>query len=223
MPLNLRAFSPNNPVTVYRVEVKDQDYQYDPVIRPKWSHVHNTNNALDAYVYQPKPMEEFRKKFRPQVQRRKDIMRKDALKKRKGYAQGRNDVFLNFGNLYRALEFYYQKSTNELDKDFVIRTFQIPNDVWLELMGKAVHEDVAKDYPGRPYNVDRKTYNQLGLREKHVHLINQNIIPATSQEKNPDVMINSRSLSQEERTVILHARNEFNLLREFGRLSNINI
>jgi hypothetical protein len=189
---------PPGPVSVYRMEVVDQSYDKDG--RARYPHVHQgpstsrVNGAKNQHVYLPKPTENYsaaKKRYVP------DAPTKKARQNRKGISTddprfsaeflkthrdtGRNTVFMNFGDRGRAYEFYRQKVENEPKLNFNIKSAQVPHHVFDTLRQQAVHEDDARSYPTRPFNVDRKAPNQLGLRERHVDLLNRTAIPGSAK------------------------------------------
>ena len=189
---------PPGPVSVYRMEVVDQSYDKDG--RARYPHVHQgpstsrVKGAKNQHVYLPKPTENYstaKDRYVP------DAPTKKARRNRKGISTddprfsaeflkthrdtGRNTVFMNFGDRRRAYEFYRQKVENEPKLNFNIKSAQVPHHVFDTLRQQAVHEDDARSYPTRPFNVDRKVPNQLGLRERHVDLLNRTAIPGSAK------------------------------------------
>jgi hypothetical protein len=189
---------PPGPVSVYRMEVVDQSYDKDG--RARYPHVHQgpstsrVKGAKNQHVYLPKPSENYSTSKNRYVP---DAPTKKATQTRKGMSTddprfsaeflkthrdtGRNTVFMNFGDRRRAYEFYRQKVENEPKLNFNIKSAQVPHHVFDTLRQQAVHEDDARSYPTRPFNVDRKAPNQLGLRERHVDLLNRTAIPGSAK------------------------------------------
>ena len=90
-------------------------------------------------------------------------------------------MFVNFGVPKRALELYRQKRANEPHLNFTIKSTLVPQSTFAELREQAVHELDARKFPTRPLNVDRKAPNQLGLRERHIDLLNSTAIPGSAR------------------------------------------
>jgi hypothetical protein len=211
---NLLSFKdlPEGPVTVYRMEVVDQQYDED---RPKWSHVHLTStnwnqpnkdqSQQNAYIYLPKAKSEYSKDHPVELPMQSQGSKPQELTELESAArflqnpheQGRNDVFINFGNPKRALELYDQKTQNEPEKRFQILSWRIPHSTWATLRKAAVHENDAKRFPTRPYNVDRKAPNQLGLRQRHVELLNKTAMPGSAKVEDPEMLRHQLNASKQ--------------------------
>lgn len=194
-PMHFRELPPG-PVRAYRVEVATQ--QYDDKGRAKWPHVH-VGAGGGGHVYVPKPTSEYSVERKPNKNK---FMRpqQPVPRPRPGdshYAEsflrrqrdtGRNSAFVNFGAPERALELLRQKTENEPDKQFVVKSFQVPHETWHALRGQAVHERDANRYGTRPLGVDRKAPNQLGLKERHVDLLNATMLPGSARVETEDTL-----------------------------------
>jgi hypothetical protein len=189
---------PPGPVRAYRMEASTQ--QYDATGRPRWAHFHvgsQGGNANSSHLYLPKPTNKHsdendrytpgdpRRRYRPKT---KGLPRDDQryaaefLKNQRD--TGRNTMFVNFAEPKRALELYRQKRANEPHLNFSIKSTLVPASTFAELRKQSVHEADAQKYPTRTFNVDRKAPNQLGLRERHVDLLNATAIRGSARVEN---------------------------------------
>jgi hypothetical protein len=187
---------PPGPVRAYRMEASTQQYD-DKSERPKWAHFHvgsQGSNANSSHLYLPKPTSNYsgrenrytsddpRRRYRPKT---KGLSRDDQsyahefLKNQRD--TGRNTMFVNFAEPKRALELYRQKKANEPHLNFNIKSTLVPASTFAELRKQSVHEADAQKYPTRPFNVDRKAPNQLGLRERHIDLLNATALKGSAR------------------------------------------
>jgi hypothetical protein len=118
--------------------------------------------------------------------------------------QTKNRHWLNFGNAERALEFYYQKTLNEPNFKFFIKSFEVPSELWEALIMRCVPEAVGSKYKTRPINVDLKAWNQLGLSQSDVAIINRSIIQGSAKLEDPEIMY--QQLDETKQSKLLEAR-----------------
>lgn len=97
--------------------------------------------------------------------------------------QGDQTLFLNFGQKARAEQFL-QKRFDQGFTDTSIKTFDVRNSFVNEIRQQSVPENMARQFPDRPINVDTtKAPDQFGLRPNQFDNLNNAIIPGSGKVK----------------------------------------
>jgi hypothetical protein len=95
--------------------------------------------------------------------------------------QGRNMLFLNFGDAARAEQFLATRSAQGMP-GVAIKSFEVPNSFVNGLSSNAVPESMARLFPQSPLVVDvTKGANQFGLRPVQIDLLEESIVQGTGQ------------------------------------------
>jgi uncharacterized Zn-binding protein involved in type VI secretion len=95
--------------------------------------------------------------------------------------QGKQMLFLNFGDKARAESFFNTRVAQGMD-GVQMKSFQVPKSFLEELQNSAVPESMAKQFPGRPLLVDpTKAPNQFGLRPEQIDSLQDAIIQGSGK------------------------------------------
>lgn len=96
-------------------------------------------------------------------------------------------IFLNFGRLARAIEFFKRRTGQNLT-DPQMKSFEVPQSVLDALRREAVPENLAREFPEKPIVVDvTKAADQYGLREPQIKWLADEIIQGTGKSETPSV------------------------------------
>jgi filamentous hemagglutinin len=95
--------------------------------------------------------------------------------------QGRNMLFLNFGDAARAEQFLATRVAQGM-KGATMKSFQVPTSFVDELAASAVPESMARQFPNAPLVVDvTKAANQFGLRPAQIEALKRAIIQGSGR------------------------------------------
>lgn len=95
--------------------------------------------------------------------------------------QGRNMLFLNFGQRQRAEEFLRTRVEQGMD-GACIKAFRVRKEALEDLRINAVDEESVDMKPGAPLRVDvNKAVDQFGLRRWHIRELQQQVVPGSGR------------------------------------------
>ncbi|HSR23577.1 MAG TPA: WXG100 family type VII secretion target [Candidatus Eisenbacteria bacterium] len=95
--------------------------------------------------------------------------------------QGRNMLFLNFGQRQRAEEFLRTRIEQGMD-GACIKSFRVRKEALEDLRAAAVDEESVDMSPGAPLRVDvSKAVDQFGLRKWHIRDLQQQVVPRSGR------------------------------------------
>lgn len=95
--------------------------------------------------------------------------------------QRRSMLYLNVGDRARAEEYYRRKLADGLP-DVQLKSFRVPKRTYRELSIRAVDEQLAKAFKGRPLRVDTTVArDQFGLRRTDFRELEKHILPGSGR------------------------------------------
>jgi hypothetical protein len=93
--------------------------------------------------------------------------------------QGKQTLFMNFGDKERALEFLAKRQGQNME-GVTIKSFEVPASYVEQLQRSAVPESAARANPGSAFIADpTKASNQYGLRTSQIDQLQKAAVPGT--------------------------------------------